>query len=472
MALKAKYFFLLIGLSLASKISFAQHAYNYQRKIDSLKVELSKTKIDTAKVNILNQIAITHINADAKKTIQYAKKSIVLATKVKFANGLATANQWMAWGYIFKTDYSNAMTYTQKAIRILKKNKNEKDLPRSYRALGTIYFFHGQLSPNLSDFNLALTYHLKAIKLSKKWKDDNGITAAKTCLGLTYMEIAKINHKKQDFDKALKFVLQALYDKEHLNERAEIPNALANAGEVYLAMGRFYNDTLCSSKAFNFFTKSVSLDPNKNDKRVVLECLNGAGLAALQLNNFRTALIYLNNAFQLALVIGATDELKRTCEGLSTLYEKNHDYQKAFEFMGLFKKYSEEIANEKNSKVIMEFEHNNEKEKQAIEAKAKAKLHAQEIEKQKTITYSIICGLILVFAFSLFVIRSLRLARKQKALIEIQKAEVERSKMLIEQKNEDIIGSIRYAKRIQLALLPSKKYIEKAMNTLRVNYKK
>jgi hypothetical protein len=79
-------------------------------------------------------------------------------------------------------------------------------------------------------------------------------------------------------------------------------------------------------------------------------------------------------------------------------------------------------------------------------------------------------GLALVAIFAGFIFRALRITRKQKQIIEEQKlavehqkAEVETAKHIIEEKNKDIMDSIHYAKRIQISLLPTEKYIERKL---------
>lgn len=46
--------------------------------------------------------------------------------------------------------------------------------------------------------------------------------------------------------------------------------------------------------------------------------------------------------------------------------------------------------------------------------------------------------------------------------IQYAKQTINQQKKIIEEKNKDILDSIRYARRIQNALLPSEKYIDKA----------
>jgi hypothetical protein len=50
---------------------------------------------------------------------------------------------------------------------------------------------------------------------------------------------------------------------------------------------------------------------------------------------------------------------------------------------------------------------------------------------------------------------------------ELQRREIERKKEAIEEQNKSITDSINYAKRIQMSLLPTEKYIEKRLRKLR-----
>jgi hypothetical protein len=56
---------------------------------------------------------------------------------------------------------------------------------------------------------------------------------------------------------------------------------------------------------------------------------------------------------------------------------------------------------------------------------------------------------------------------QQKNLVAKQKQEAEYQKYLVEEKQKEIIDSIKYAKRIQQSLLPTDKYIGKSLNRLK-----
>lgn len=93
-----------------------------------------------------------------------------------------------------------------------------------------------------------------------------------------------------------------------------------------------------------------------------------------------------------------------------------------------------------------------------------------ESQSQKTIITIVSIALVLILIFTFFVIRSWYFTKKQKEIIEVQKARVDQqkqiilsSKEIIEEKNKDITDSITYAKRIQQAKLPILESIKAAL---------
>ena len=117
--------------------------------------------------------------------------------------------------------------------------------------------------------------------------------------------------------------------------------------------------------------------------------------------------------------------------------------------------------NTRKSSVKQQFKYEFEKKEAALKAEQDKKdaLASEENRRQK-----LFLGLVAAIAFAvgivaLIVIRSLRVTKKQKRIIEKQKH-------IVEEKQKEILDSIHYAKRIQRALLPSDKFIERNIKSL------
>ncbi|MEO6305826.1 MAG: hypothetical protein ABIP51_21950, partial [Bacteroidia bacterium] len=57
----------------------------------------------------------------------------------------------------------------------------------------------------------------------------------------------------------------------------------------------------------------------------------------------------------------------------------------------------------------------------------------------------------------------LTITQKQKRIINSQKLIVEKQKSVVDEKQKEILDSIHYAKRIQISLLPTEKFIERIL---------
>ena len=80
-------------------------------------------------------------------------------------------------------------------------------------------------------------------------------------------------------------------------------------------------------------------------------------------------------------------------------------------------------------------------------------------QKEKERNYFIV-GFGIVLVLVIFILRSFRQKQKDNAIITAQKN-------LVDAKQKEILDSIHYAKRIQLALLPSENYILKSLTKLK-----
>ena len=74
--------------------------------------------------------------------------------------------------------------------------------------------------------------------------------------------------------------------------------------------------------------------------------------------------------------------------------------------------------------------------------------------------------MILVGVFAVFMFNRFRITQKQKQVIEEQKVLVDKAYETLHEKNKEVMDSIRYAKRIQTALITSEKSIENSLNRL------
>ena len=117
---------------------------------------------------------------------------------------------------------------------------------------------------------------------------------------------------------------------------------------------------------------------------------------------------------------------------------------------------NDSIVNEKNVRELtkMELTYEYDKKEAVIkEQQEKERVVSEEKNRrQQIVIWSVAFGLLLVIIFAAFVFRSLKTARVQK--------------IIIEEKQKEIVDSINYARRIQFSLMASEKYIANSLKRL------
>jgi signal transduction histidine kinase len=185
---------IIICLFTISQFCFSQQTQ--QQKIDSLLTVLKIAKEDTVKINTLFRISSLYIYTDSKKNLQYAQKSLALATKLKYEIGIADAFNNIGIYYYMKVDYPQALNYIYKSLRLFEKLNDQKGIATTNNSLGIIYVEY-------KDYKLALQCYNNALKASQKTNDKKTISIHLNNIGDVYLRM-------KDYQKALIYFEKAI----------------------------------------------------------------------------------------------------------------------------------------------------------------------------------------------------------------------------------------------------------------------
>ena len=458
-------------------------------RMDSLRTVLKTAQEDTGKIYLLNELAweISTENPDTAILIStqaleienslFAKKSTSPKFKKALINFMAQTYHQMGWfaylngdyigalkndeeallkwdevgnksgkaktignmGIVYKEqgDYPKALVFYLKALQISEELKDKRHVAINFANIGIIYKKQG-------DLNKALEYYFKALKIAEEIKDRVGIAA-------DYGNIGNIYYNQRNFKKALEYYLKCLKMAEELEYKQLQANAVGNIGLVY-------TDLKNNAKAIEYYLKALQMAKELNDQNGIARHLGNIGIFYKDQKENAKAEIYFLKALKLADSIGSLDLIKDNEDHLSELYTIMGQYKMALDH---YKKHiiaRDSLFNEENTKKTVQAEMNFEFEKKETETKLeqekKEAVAAAESRKQKIIIWSV-CGiLVLVFGFAVFAYRSFLQKKKANQEITLQKH-------IIEEKQKEILDSIYYARRIQRALLPTEKYIER-----------
>ncbi len=195
--------------------------------------------------------------------------------------------------------------------------------------------------------------------------------------------------------------------------------------------------------------------------------MNGLGEIYLQLKNYPKAIKYSELSFKFAEESGSKRDMKWALLNLSDTYNAAGDAGKALSYYKQASVLKDSILNEESTKQINELQTLYETEKKESQIKLLSKdkvINEKEIQRQKIIRNAILAGAILFLLLLIVIFKRYREKKKANTILGEKNKTIEMQKQVVEEKQKEILDSIKYAKRIQMALLPSEKYIARILS--------
>lgn len=331
------------------------------------------------------------------------------------------------------------------ALKIYEQLDDKIGVLSLFSNIGIIYY--GQ-----KDYKKAEESYLKSIRMAETINDSIGLSSAYNYLGYVYA--AQLNE-----EKALKAFLKAL---SYADQKEVMRLAF-----IYNDIGIMHYRKKEYDKALENYKYSLELREKSNDKNGIANSNNNIGSVYVALKNYVYAEPYALKALSGARELGYPSLIQNAALELCNIYRATGRPAKALEMYELHILMRDSLFNQETRKASIKSDLKYEFEKKEIELKAAAKAEKEKVElkaaedkkRQNIITYSVLFGFIVVLVFSFFIYRSLQENKKKNVIIAKQKD-------LVEEKQKEVMDSINYAKRIQMASLPSEKYIERSLKEL------
>ena len=369
------------------------------------------------------------------------------------------------FGYsaLAKAEYKTALQSFLTAHDLFKKSNNKGKLAQCYTAIGIVYWYQGVTEK-------AIYYYKKNIALSIEINDENGLAAS-------YGNLAIIFDENKDFENALQYYNSAFVIFEKKKKMNEMAACLDNMSLVYKQQKDF-------RKALNFNKRSYKIRETIRDTLGMLASMENLGSIFISLEKYDDAISISQQVINIAQRLGSKEDLKFSYVNLKEAFEAKKDYKSANDVLNKLMAIKDSLRNIDNANQIAELEtkfKTKEKETELSEVKLIQKLKEKESnEKLQRKNYFIIIllvvGILILFIAFLFLKRykekqqiAEAISKKNEA-IEAQKIVIDKAYQELTEKNKDITDSIKYAQKIQQAVLPSHKFITDELSKINIEH--
>lgn len=438
-ALSSKYIFAFVLLFLHFQV-YAQQ----QSTIDSLELLLKKTRADTTKVRLMNDLAYEYYSSNPKRTIALTESSVKISYRLKsykdYLYGLyvlgigksivegneeaqKTAYLLIREASRLRFDFYKAqghflLAYTLRteskdkeslqnfkiALSLFKKEESLPNLANTYNQLAFTY-------SKMSSYNIAIKYYLLALKIFKQVKQIEGYKTTLNNLGETYAQIYA-------YDLALKQFRESAEIGKKINNQIWIASDYLSIASVLIAtkkfdeaekyvlkglelfksipyeqgiansyndLGKIYFEKKQTKKAISCFKSALEIDKKNKNQYHMIETYSNLGNTYQSLKQIDYAKLYYLKAKNISEKYNLAEQKRDVYKLLADLYAQSGNYKEGYFFSQKHQKIKDSIFDEiKNNQLItLQIEYDTEqKETENKLLKQRNKIQNLAIEKQ------------------------------------------------------------------------------------------
>jgi tetratricopeptide (TPR) repeat protein/serine phosphatase RsbU (regulator of sigma subunit) len=423
--------------------------------------------------NSYNNIGIIHkTQGRYAEALESYQKALTIRERIGDQQGIASCYNNI--GLIHKTQgrYAEALESHQKALAIHERIGDQQGIASSYNNIGLIHTNQGRYAEALESYQKALT-------IRERIGDQQGIAAC-------YGNIGNIHADQGRYAEALEAYQKALTILKRIGDQQGIAACYGNIGIIHVAQGRY-------AEALEAYQKALAISERIGDQKDIALAYTNIGTLYQAQGLYAIARSYFQKALAIAQPLGLQDELDDIYLNLAQTDSalaasgQNHLWKSAYLHHRLYAAYKDSVLNKESIRKQAQLESQYEYDKKtsllkAEQEKERALATAQLRQRETQRNLSLLALGIALIGLVTFAILY-RKIRQQRDLIQKQSDEIQRKNLALEQynaelkstnqaleesnriiqhqaetlleKNEEILDSIRYAERIQRAILPS-----------------
>ena len=374
------------------------------------------------------------------KGIEYCQQALQRAKKMNYKKGIAGCLYQIAEIYRSQDENNQALEKYEQSISMFTEIKDTANLAQVFMSKGD---FHSKLH----DISKALQCYLKSLSLYELLKNNQQVRRVYSCIGGMYMD----NH---EFQKALLYYQKCMTMSKEMEDIYWIAITSGNIGSIYLTQGNY-------QKALEYNTKSLKIFEEIREEGQIANANHRLANTYLKLKEYHKAKLCIERTIEIEKRNLFSNNLKKSELLATTIDSAKGDFKGAFEHYKQYILLNNKLKSEEIHQLAQKEKYQNEYEKQKAIDKA---ISDHEIETHKIVRNSFMAGFAFMILLAAISYRNYRRKKKDNLIISNQK-------LLVEEKQKEILDSIEYALRIQTAILPTQKILKQHLENFFILYK-
>jgi serine phosphatase RsbU (regulator of sigma subunit) len=406
--------------------------YSDEGEAKALAEELFMSVPPTDSLNYLstqcNYASMCLIKGNSNKAFNILSDLKLTGLKANNKLYLAKANFGLARFYMDNNDLKTAIDLSFLALRLFEGMKDQKSIANCYSQIASINY-------KLKNFEKAIDFYKKCLDVANKINYHHAVAQAYNGMGNLYS-------KKDMSDIALEYYTRALAIQRQQKHELQVASILINIGSIF-------SDKEQYQQAEKYMKEALALNLKYNLRKNIAACYVNLGNICYNLNNFKDAEINYSEALK---YLEPQDLLIKESlfYNLGEVNFKLGNLEKALKYNDSCMTVKDSLYSRESIRSLNDMQTKYETEKTKLELDKKE----LEANNKQVVIYAAFSGCILLLGLAFFIFRGLRGEKKNSQALEEKNKIINDQKHLVEEKNKDIGDSIRYAQRIQQAILP------------------
>ncbi len=282
----------------------------------SLLEELNRESNDTARVDILNRIALKHLELNQfDKGYERSTEAYTLSRKVGYIRGEAESWESIGLYHDYRNQFRDAIDAYNTALHLFEYLDDSSLMARNMNSIGLQYKY-------ISSFDTALVYFYRSKEIVRLIGDNDELAQTFNLIGVVYGAWGDYKESLENFMAAMDLfqtgdnslgmsntytLIGSIYCKLGEFRKAEdyLEIALSlnmdhgptrDIIDIYTEMGLLYAASGRQQESIEMFEKSLSLARYYNNKRKVAEGFDNIGKVHQAMSNYEEALRFFNRA--------------------------------------------------------------------------------------------------------------------------------------------------------------------------------
>ncbi len=299
----------LVLCLLISGLSSVQRAFG--QKVDSLKLLLETGLGEKETADILHKIVWETAESDPQSAIEYARKSLVLSSKIGDSLLMATSYNRVGLVYDYSGSFDLAEQNYLKSYEIILRNSGEMATDNILNNLGGVCYYTGR-------YEEGMQYYLKSLKIREQ-KKDNTLPKSINNIAQSYNNLALLLKAQRKYTEAIEYYKKALVIKSDLGDTNGLITVSNNMGTVYMKM-----DSLDLAKVHFLNALEVTDSSQQYDQYAMV--LNNIGTLHGRKHELEEAIAYYDQALLLYTRVGDQLGVATVFINQASVYLEENDF--------------------------------------------------------------------------------------------------------------------------------------------------